>query len=134
MPMSFRRLCAVFVTFAVLAVPSIAAAERYACEIEFERNQGGWVPLSWLFDIDGDQATVVYSFGGQRYQATADVERTGARWTAVFDSEIVRDEEGQGARLLYRATMQLSNRTFRVMVLPLGYSNRFNGRGACVPV
>lgn len=124
--------CAVFAPITALAAPTV-----YQCELKVGRLES-WVPEQLVIAHDTEAGTVLVSdpiilhFNDKQPLAgelvVQNAKRTTFKWALV---DVVNRSGQQAPRFVYRATVQASDKTVRVVAKPLGYPNDFKAKGRC---
>lgn len=117
------------------ALSPMAQADVLSCKVKNDRSTGGWIPLVAVFEYDRDtlDASVKYqNKHGPQNVAGEVVTLNNKRVTMLFKVEGMRSRTNQYLpRMVYRATYYYGNKSLKVTAKPLGFSNSFEGYGAC---
>jgi hypothetical protein len=127
------RLAAAVLALVTLAGGASAAPTAWTCAID---TRGvGWIPehLVLVHEAGGERVAVsdplILYFLGAPVDARMAVEN-GRRLTAAWELR-VESADGVDARMSYRATIVKGSGRVVVTATPLGFANRFEGRGRC---
>jgi hypothetical protein len=121
----------------VAAVPALVVTLE--CSIPLSTAGGGYITETYVFHHQTGDSTAVASDGVILYFFDAPIE---AKVTTETDRKLVfswdvpmTNRTGQQTRMMYRATFFRQTGQMTVRATPgSGYSNSFEGRGACRPL
>jgi hypothetical protein len=135
--MYFNRLAVLALVAGMAAVPALAAPVTYVCKLDRGKS-GTFLPPQIVLLHDPATGAVVVNdevivvFNGQ---PLAGVVKTDNAKRITFGWDVTQTADSGGRRvqkMQYRATVQKADRRLSVSVKPLGFSNSFESRGACV--
>jgi hypothetical protein len=117
----------------LLASHATAKTFRYLCEVP--PHPSGYITASYVLDVDTTANTVAIQDGLSNAATGKPVSGEIAEMSSakhVFKWELVlRSSNGQTVKMRYRAAVFLSTMLARIEAVPIGYSSRFQKRGAC---
>lgn len=129
------KTIAIGACFAVLtSLPMAASALDLECLLRDERSTGGWIPLQTRMSLNtaAKTATVKFPTNAGTVSQTGKIKLDNAKRTVVeFGSDHLKDSKGQVARFVYTVNIFKNDLSVNVTATPLGYTNRFRGKGRC---
>lgn len=128
------KFCA-FAVAALMSTPAMAAGVLYDCDLNSKRANG-WVSqkMAFVFEDDGtvkvvDSVLIGFEIGpvNTRVRKSGDVARLHWNIAAATDSV------GQKVPTFsYTAKLNLETLSLSVLAKPVGFPQRFSGKGTCV--
>ncbi|MDZ7904853.1 MAG: hypothetical protein U5N55_03115 [Cypionkella sp.] len=118
--------------FTVSALP--VAAQNFTCDLVETGPATGWIAPNMAFAMGGDGTVqvndgIIQHFKGGQVAAKV-IENTDKRLVFTWSIDMTNTAV-QSTRMAYRATLTRATNKIRVHAVPSGYSNDFEGRGAC---
>ncbi|KAG1648072.1 hypothetical protein GQR58_030106 [Nymphon striatum] len=138
--MFFRRF--IRICFAVLSVgvATSAYAEQTLINCTKTSGRSGWVPKEFTFAREGTSKTITVSDPlilhviGAPVSGKVQRENRG-KLVLNWNVKGVRDSRGSTTTaMVFRAVINTSNMTYKVVASPLGFSETFTGKGKCAVV
>ncbi len=125
----------------VLSGPALAANNKgtlYECDITQKKERLYWIADKIAIVVKDDGEVVVYDEVIMRFhnrpmtaRVTRDNDRKLAiRWTLT---DLVNSSNQFTSAFEFQATLNKASNKISVHARPEGYTNRFSGRGACIP-
>lgn len=121
-----------------LIAANAASAETLRCDMVLAAGHLGWVPPTIGLNHSPGAAVaqvsdgIILALSGAPIEArvaTENASRTTYVWRVT-----AQDNSGQYAKISYRLTVQKSDLSARLKVLPEGYANSFDAGGRCQPL
>ncbi|TDT77469.1 hypothetical protein BDE40_0756 [Litoreibacter halocynthiae] len=137
----FSRMFAAIVAALVLTTnPQGAQAQQALVQCTKTSGSSGWVPDAFTYAREGTSKKVTVSdpliLAFMKVPVTAKVRRDNARQLVLtWKVKGVRDRRGSRTpALAFRAVINKSDLSYKVVATPLGYPDTFTGSGRCAVV